>query len=198
MVYDGTKSGLNNAIWVPRFSLPTVNSMLRAVDSKTFMADFDIGECFLNFVLHESMQALCGIDLSHFFGANSGGRKILWERWARAAMGLKSSPYQAVQAVLVAKETVLGDRTDSDNAYCWDVVRLNLPGSKEYDPTLPWVSKIRIDDGEIGCVRSFYLCGRWESDWAYGRRMLESHPTGGERSERAGYSGGSTKTQVGL
>eukprot|EP00980_Cylindrotheca_fusiformis_P016627 scaffold4978_cov106-Cylindrotheca_fusiformis.AAC.1 len=64
-------------------------------------------------------------------------------------MGLKSSPYQAVQAVLVAKETVLGDRTDSDNAYRWDVVRLNLPGSKEYDPTLPWVSKIRIDDGEI-------------------------------------------------
>eukprot|EP00980_Cylindrotheca_fusiformis_P030894 scaffold25597_cov206-Cylindrotheca_fusiformis.AAC.4 len=105
MVYDGTKSGLNDSIWVPRFSLPTVNSMLRAVDSKTFMADFDIGECFLNFILHESMQALCGIDLTHFFGEDSKGkRKVLWERWARAAMGLKSSPYQAVQAVLVAKD----------------------------------------------------------------------------------------------
>eukprot|EP00980_Cylindrotheca_fusiformis_P024767 scaffold12423_cov140-Cylindrotheca_fusiformis.AAC.1 len=157
MVYDGTKSGLNDAIWVPRFSLPTVNSMLRAVESKTFMADFDIGECFLNFVLHESMQALCGIDLSHFFGSNSGGRKVLWERWARAAMGLKSSPYQAVQAVLVAKERVLGNRSDADNAYRWDVVRLNLPGSKEYDPTLPWVSKIRIDDGEIACDLFIYV-----------------------------------------
>eukprot|EP00980_Cylindrotheca_fusiformis_P026387 scaffold16048_cov85-Cylindrotheca_fusiformis.AAC.1 len=158
MVYDGTKSGLNAAIWVPRFSLPTVNSMLRAVDSQTFMADFDIGECFLNFVLHESMQALCGIDLTHFFGEKvTGQRKVLWERWARAAMGLKSSPYQAVQAVLVAKEVILGDRRDKENAYRWDVVRLNLPGSKGYDPSLPWVSKIRIDDGEIACDLFIYV-----------------------------------------
>jgi hypothetical protein len=44
MVYNGTKSGMNAVIWVPRFSLPTVNTMLWAVDFKTHMADFDIGE----------------------------------------------------------------------------------------------------------------------------------------------------------
>jgi hypothetical protein len=67
MVYDGTKPGLNDAIWVARFPLPTVNTMLRAVDENTYMGDMDIGEMFLNFILHESMQALCGVDLTEFF-----------------------------------------------------------------------------------------------------------------------------------
>ncbi len=76
MVYDGTKSGLNDAIWVPRFPLPTVNTMLCAVDKNTFMGDMDIGEMFLNFILHESMQALCGVDLTNYFGEG----KVLRER----------------------------------------------------------------------------------------------------------------------
>ena len=94
MVYDGTKSGLNECIWVPRFPLPTVATHLRAVESGTFMGDMDVGDMFLNFVLHESMQALCGIDLTNFFGetGSNGKPKQLWERWVRAAMGLKSSP----------------------------------------------------------------------------------------------------------
>jgi hypothetical protein len=75
MVYDGTKSGLNKVIWVPRFPLPTVETLLRAVESGTFMSEMDIGEMFLNFVLHESMQALCGVDLTHYFGEG----KVLWE-----------------------------------------------------------------------------------------------------------------------
>jgi len=58
MVYDGTKSGLNDSIWVPRFLLPTVDTMLRAITYNTVMSDFDIGDCFLNFVLHETTQAL--------------------------------------------------------------------------------------------------------------------------------------------
>jgi hypothetical protein len=32
MVYDGTKLGLNDNIWVPRFPLPTINTHLRAAD----------------------------------------------------------------------------------------------------------------------------------------------------------------------
>jgi hypothetical protein len=31
MVYDGSKSGLNKALWAPWFSLPTIDSMLRWV-----------------------------------------------------------------------------------------------------------------------------------------------------------------------
>ena len=142
MVYDGTKSGLNDAIWVPSFPLPTVDTMLRAVTFNTAMSDFDLGDCFLNFVLHVTMQALCGIDLSKFCGSDGD---VLWERWVRAAMGLKSSPYQAVQAVLVAREVALGDRLDENNAFRWKLVKLNLPGSREYDPSIPWVAKFRSD-----------------------------------------------------
>jgi hypothetical protein len=115
------------------------------------MGDMDVGEMFLNFVLHESMQALCGIDLTEFFGKSglTGKPKIKWERWVQAAMGLKSSPYQAVQGMLVVKEVILGDRLDPDNVFQWDEIRMNLPGSPSHDPTLPWVSKIRLNDGKI-------------------------------------------------
>jgi hypothetical protein len=41
---------------------------LRAVDKKTFMADIDVGEMFLNFILHKDLRALAGVDLSHYFG----------------------------------------------------------------------------------------------------------------------------------
>jgi len=111
------------------------------------MADFDIGGCFLNFVLHETVRALCGVDLTHYFWEG----KILWECWAQAAMGLKSSSYQAVQAVLVAKEHIFADRKDHDNAYKWDRVQKKLTGSWSYGPLLPWVSKIHIDGGLIAC-----------------------------------------------
>jgi hypothetical protein len=160
MVYDGTKSGLNDCIWVPRFPLPTVGTHLRAVEPGTFMGDMDVGEMFLNFVLHESMQALCGIDLTEFFGDDAeqnGEPKLLWERWVRAAMGLKSSPYQAVQGMLVVKEVILGDRRDPDNVFRWDKIRMNLPGSETYDPSLPWVSKVRIEDGKIAADLFIYV-----------------------------------------
>jgi hypothetical protein len=67
MVYDGTKSGLNDMLWAPWFPLPTVDSLLRSVEPGTWMADNDVGEMFLNFVLHESIQALCGVDLTKYF-----------------------------------------------------------------------------------------------------------------------------------
>jgi hypothetical protein len=66
MVCNGTRYGLNDAIWVPRFPLPTVNTMLRAGDEHTHLGDMDISEMFLNFVLHESMQSLCGVDLREY------------------------------------------------------------------------------------------------------------------------------------
>jgi hypothetical protein len=94
-------------------------------------------------------------------------------------MGLKSSPYQAVQAILVAKEVVRGDRRDPNNAFRWDTVRLNLPGSKEYDPRLPWVSKLRLDDGQIAAdvfvdVDDARVTGPTEEDCWKARRQTAS------------------------
>jgi hypothetical protein len=47
MVYDGTKSGLNELLWAPWFPLPAVDSLLHSVEAGTWMADIDVGEMFL-------------------------------------------------------------------------------------------------------------------------------------------------------
>jgi hypothetical protein len=93
-----TVSGLNDSSWVQSVALPTVNMHLWAVDAGTFMADFDVGDCFLNFPLHDDLRALCGVDLMVYFPIHEGD--TLWEAWTRAAIGLKSSPYQAVQEAI--------------------------------------------------------------------------------------------------
>lgn len=143
MVYDGTASGLNNSLWSPWFPLPSVNWLLRAVEPGYCMADNDVGEMFHNFMLHEDLRKFCGLDLTAYFRGKT--RRRVWERWNRLAMGLRSSPYSAVQGMMMAQEVILGDRRDKNNVFRWASVRLNLPGSDVYDPTKAWVTKVRKD-----------------------------------------------------
>jgi hypothetical protein len=148
MVYNGTSSGLNDVLWVPSFPLPTVDSLLRAVHPNTWMADTDIGEMFLNFVLHASLRELAGVDVTHYRDdkeVKEHPDTVCWERWMRCAMGLKPSPYQTTQAMLFAEDVIRGDPKAEHNVFRWDHIKLNLPGSSDYDPTLPWVSKVRVD-----------------------------------------------------
>jgi hypothetical protein len=142
MVYDGTISGLYDAIWVPRFVLPTLETHLRAVDEDTHMADVDVSDCFLNFMLHPTLRELAGVDLTHYFSEEG---EVLWEAWQRAAMGLKSSPFQAVSVLTVADEMIKGNHLDPKNQFRWARVRENLPGNLDYDPSSLWVAKVRED-----------------------------------------------------
>ena len=157
MVFDGTKSGLNDATWIPGFWLPTTLTFLRMVTYGTWMSDLDVGEMFLNYVLHESLRAYCGLDLTLYFAneitAESG--KLL-EAWWRTGMGFKWSPYQAVQGMAVLDETIGGDRHDPNNVFRWKWVAMNLPGSPGYNPLLPWVSKIR-EDGSLAADRAIFV-----------------------------------------
>ncbi|KAL7579611.1 hypothetical protein ACA910_007976 [Epithemia clementina (nom. ined.)] len=154
MVYDGTKSGLNAALHAPWFSLSTVDTMLRSVDVETWSADNDFGEMFLNVWLHPELRKYAGIDLIGLFSEEiqesetQQNRKVIWEAWNRCAMGLTTSPYQATQSAQRVKRLALGDRTDPNNVFSWDRVRLNLPGDQSYDPSLPWVSRVR-KSGEL-------------------------------------------------
>ena len=150
MVYDASVSGLNDSLWAPRFAMPTLGTHLRAIEEGTYMGDCDIGDCFLNFILHESVRPYAGVDLSHYANKNSKQEQV-WERWTRAPMGLTTSPYQACQAVAFAEEFILGDHKDPTNIFGWDYVRLNLPGDETYVPHLPWVSKVRKRDQKISC-----------------------------------------------
>jgi hypothetical protein len=60
-------------------------------------------------------------------------------------MGLRTSPYQAVQGMLWAMERVFGVKNKNANVFAWQHMRMNLPGDPEYDPTLPWVFKSKSD-----------------------------------------------------
>ncbi len=146
LVYDGTKSGLNRAVWAPWFPLPTVEAHLRCVEPGSYMGDIDIGEMFLNFMLHPRIQQHAGVDLTPFFPEElTASRKVIWEHWCCCGMGFRFSPYQAVQGILFAETFIRGDRHDQTNVLQWDRVVLNLPGSPGYSPSLGWVYKVHCD-----------------------------------------------------
>ena len=144
MVYDATKCGLNDVIWVPSFSLPDADALLDIVEECSWMSDIDIGEMFLNFPLDKLLQPYCGVDFGPYLP-----EVLSWLRWLRCAMGLKPSPYIAIRFLLLGSEIIRGWRKDPKNALKYDEVRLNLPGMEHYNPRLPWVSKIRSDTQRI-------------------------------------------------
>jgi hypothetical protein len=57
---------MNAHLWVHWFALPTIYDLLRALELDTFMADSDIGDFFLNFMLKERCARLAGVDLTHY------------------------------------------------------------------------------------------------------------------------------------
>jgi hypothetical protein len=48
MVYNGTSSGLNDALWAP-FYLPSAESASSLINYSSFCVYLDLGEMFLNF-----------------------------------------------------------------------------------------------------------------------------------------------------
>ena len=119
MVYDGTKCGLNDAVWIPSFFLPSVQTHLRAVEEGTYICDVDVGEMFLNFMAHPSLRKNLKVDLFPYSNLDlsvmssplvaSALRKV-WVSWNRIAMGLTWSPYQAVKSLHLAEEIQVGVR----------------------------------------------------------------------------------------
>jgi hypothetical protein len=145
IVYDGTESGLNDALWSPSFWLPNSASAVRLISFYSYLFDADIGECFLNFPNDPKIRPYCGVDLTPFKGQLksrvSYTEGILWERWERCFMGCKPSPYIAIRYLYISDEFCRGDRRSLKNPMRWDFVRLNLPGSRNHDPRLPRVMK---------------------------------------------------------
>ena len=69
-------------------------------------------------------------------------------------MGFKPSPYNSVRMQLISEEIIQGNRLDKENSFQWQDVRLNLPGTVEYNPNQSWISK-RRDDGSLA---SGFVC----------------------------------------
>ena len=72
MVYDGTKSKLNAAVWAPNFFLPSVDSLLMFCTAGTWFADIDIGEMFLNYFMDLKIRPYSGVDVSKLHGTKNG------------------------------------------------------------------------------------------------------------------------------
>ena len=65
MMYNRKLSGLNSSLWAHNFALTIVGSTLRVVEMGTFMADRDIGEIFINYMLSEEVRSFCGVDITN-------------------------------------------------------------------------------------------------------------------------------------
>jgi hypothetical protein len=162
MVYNGTASGVNDCLFWPHFSLPTIQQASRALAEGYYQADMDMGEMFLNFILGKKLRPYSGVDVTHIRTTKADlqhfepepltdipdwekERLRAWERWGRNWMGMIDSPGRSVQLIIVAKELVLGDRRREDNPFRWFGVILNLPATPRYRPAMPWVYKSRRD-----------------------------------------------------
>jgi hypothetical protein len=179
LVYDGTASGLNAALWAPSFWLPISDSAVRVLSFYSYLFDSDIGECFLNFSTDKRIRRYCGVDLTPFAGLLKSRPKFTsgtrWELWDRCFMGCKPSPHNAVCYLYLADEFCRGDRRDPKIPMRWDFVQLNLPGSKAFDPRLPRVFKWCAMTSRIAGVITRTLATPWHSkDVRYGTQVALS------------------------
>ena len=73
MVYDTNKSGINESVWDPWYSLLTVESELR---------DCDVGEIFLNFMMEPRLRPHAGVDLFELYPKEAAGKsKYVMAQW---------------------------------------------------------------------------------------------------------------------
>eukprot|EP00978_Attheya_sp_CCMP212_P027155 scaffold90616_cov31-Attheya_sp.AAC.2 len=115
MVYDGTKSGLNDCLFAPWFALPTMSSMFRGLDEDYWCADNDfLVDNFLNYWISKELRAYCGVDIELLMKNDTTHRPGTYT-WTQCAMGLKPSSYFAVQQNTRAQRVMLGDRHDPMN-----------------------------------------------------------------------------------
>ncbi len=69
--------------------LPMAEELLDVVEPGSFMADNDVGGMFFNYVMHEELQKLCGVDVTKYCGdeSNRPAEKV-WLRWTSPSKSL--------------------------------------------------------------------------------------------------------------
>ncbi|KAL7580705.1 hypothetical protein ACA910_002212 [Epithemia clementina (nom. ined.)] len=155
MVYDGTKSKLNDCLYAPWFPLPDADILARTLDVGYWCIDNNYGEMFLNFWLHPELELYSGMELSTLYGTLDSGQ-VRVEVWKRCPMGQSPSLFATVQQMRCLKRLILGNRKDPDNVFRWEHVNTDLPGSETYKPGAPWITK-RRDTGEIAADAHNYV-----------------------------------------
>ncbi|KAL7568993.1 hypothetical protein ACA910_021284 [Epithemia clementina (nom. ined.)] len=158
IVYDRTKSGLNDCLFAPWFPLSDGDALTNILDKGYWCIGNNYGKMFLNFWLHPDLQQFSGMDIMEIYGCLSGGRNI--EIWTLCPMGQSPLPYITVQQARRLKRIMFGDRHDQNNIFHWDCIHLNLLGSQGYHPGVPWISKQRTN-GQIAADAQDYVDDLW-------------------------------------
>ena len=147
-VFNGTSCGLNRVLWAPNFWLPTSSSLLNSLHYNYESVDLDLGEMFINFTLHKTLQSVSGVDLTQFrdlleqsFPELKPSKKRILYKWSRHWMAMKASPYWSARFFYLMEEFLVGNPAQNSNPFRWDKVTLNLTGGPTFNPTLPFVIK---------------------------------------------------------
>ena len=163
VVWDLAKNGLNKQMYTPSFFLATLGTYVRRIEAGVYGGDFDIGEQFHNYILHETEQVYCGVEIPQDLVESLRAEGVTVDRlmrWNRLVFGWQSSPYLALRMLARAIEWAKGDPAEVENAFGWACVALNLPGDALYDPGRPRVMKQRFDGLLAADVVTFYDDGR--------------------------------------
>ncbi len=182
VVWNSNSNGHNATLWAPGFMLDDVGDVIEMVTqwlavpvatyldtslpsqdftqlASTFIkskeGDIDVGAMFNNFPVHPSERHALGV---HVINTQPQGEYEHHELWRFCALhfGGRSSPYIACRLQRVILELCKGVRHNHNNRWQWDSVRLNLPGSSAYDPSMPRVMLLR-KDGELATREAKYV-----------------------------------------
>jgi len=108
------------------------------INISTWCVDLDLTEMFLNYTLHKDLRSYAGVDYTAVMRSD----RTLWLQWLRMFMGFTPSPYITGKLFGWTVDVILGDRWDRTNPFCWDSLRLNLPGMVDYSLSEPRACKI--------------------------------------------------------
>jgi hypothetical protein len=153
LVWDSSRNGVNQGVWVPGFMLPTAEALHRLLTKDSWQGDMDVGEMFNNFPLHPDERKHYGWRRCYVVDGEELEEIV---RWSRLFFGGTACPYAACQGMARAVETAIGDTTQEDNPFGWVRIHENYPCTPDYDASLPWLMKIR-SDGKIACDKVVYV-----------------------------------------
>ena len=115
-VFNGTRCGLNHREWAPNFWLSTSGSLIECLQYNYDAVDLDLGEMFINFTLHHTLQSASGINLSQFsdllelhFPESKPFPKRIFYKWSRTWMGFKCYPFWAARYYYLMEEFIVAD-----------------------------------------------------------------------------------------
>ena len=107
------------------------------------------------------------VDVTQVANAAEGFKRVL-ERWTSKLMGSQFCR-SCVLRLLHVKRLLWGGHLEIDNQFYQDKVILNLPGTKEYDPTMPKLYRWNLLMKSMAC-----LVGTYSDDTRRGRPTEEA------------------------